>query len=306
MIILQDLVLVVNCSIQIALPVPQHIWPKSGVSPSLLRVIRNLFTVRHVFEWDLSPAWFQAGLRLSYYVCQSLQFPIIKFVSSVSSASKGLGWCLGQEPCSLANTNSYKSLPLSHTWFFLNSTEIAQGFPLIPFGFNQGPYIPHSTAQAAPESEPESGPKQPQPALPMQALTATGKAKMNKLSPQQIAELKAQVDDAVTNTSKDRSTKRKPKEDSTASDPKNGKAGEAGPRPPRAPRGTFARKASQALLDSLVTPAPPAKKPSPKAKAKSKQAKVSKVKKLKAESKKAARKGSKPNKENTSTKAGYM
>lgn len=142
----------------------------------------------------------------------------------------------------------------------------------------------------------------------MQALSATGKVKMNKLSPQQVAELKAQVDEAVTKTSRDRSTKKKGKADSAASDPKNA---EPVATRPRAPRGFFARKASQALLDSLATPAPPAKAAARKSKPGCKQVKVSKAKqtkaKAKAESRKAAREGSKPKKSKGNTeKAGYI
>ena len=182
---------------------------------------------------------------------------------------------------------------------------------IITVWVSKGPCIPHSIAQAAPESEPESGPKQKQPALPMQALTATGKAKMNKLSPEQIAELKEKVDDAVKTTSKDKVSKRKGQEVPAASSTKNDKDGEQGTRPPRAPRGTYARKAAQALLDSLATPAPPAKKPSSKAKAGHKKDKVNKgkgkVKEPKAELKKAPSKVFKANKSdgNTDAKAGY-
>eukprot|EP00435_Cladocopium_sp_Y103_P025652 s2929_g6.t1 len=106
-------------------------------------------------------------------------------------------------------------------------------------------------------SDPGKGPKPAakQPALPLNSFNATGKDKKAQLSPEQVADLRADISGAMGNVGKLRRQK-------TAADPE-GAADALASEPvkpnstkqPRAPRGTYARKAAQAVLDSLVTPA---------------------------------------------------
>ena len=106
-------------------------------------------------------------------------------------------------------------------------------------------------------SDPGKGPKpaatQPAPALPLNSFNATGKDKKAQLSPEQVADVRADLSDAMGNVGKLRRQKTAGEgaADALASEPVKPSTTTK----PKTPRGTFARKAAQALLDSLATPA---------------------------------------------------
>ena len=111
-----------------------------------------------------------------------------------------------------------------------------------------------------------------QPALPLNTFNATGRDKKAQLSPEQVADLRSDISCAMGDVGKVRRKKAAPA-DAAADAPVSEPVEPSASTKPRAPRGTYARKAAQAVLDSLTTAAPKAK------------AKASKVSKGKGDSK---------------------
>ncbi|CAL1164981.1 unnamed protein product [Cladocopium goreaui] len=111
-----------------------------------------------------------------------------------------------------------------------------------------------------------------QPALPLNTFNATGRDKKAQLSPEQVADLRSDISRAMGDVGKVRRKKAAPA-DAAADAPVSEPVEPSASTKPRAPRGTYARKAAQAVLDSLTTAAPKAK------------AKASKVSKGKGDSK---------------------